>query len=443
MIKEKKKEHILTSKVCDSGMRIIVEEMPGYNSVTVNMNIHAGASSDAEHKGIAHLIEHMFFKGTKNLSTKELNIQLDLIAPTNNAFTSRDFTSFVGKTLNRFTPNLVKLFSDMYFNHKIDENALETEKKAIYKEMLMVDDNADRKVKDLSHKYWYKGTPYETDILGTPDSLAKIFKQDILNHIKTNFTPDNLIISFAGDITMEEAEKLVMENFEKHFTTTASPRIFKAKDNIIPKAKSLYLKKDTAQTRVCIKYPSFNYESNKRHALSLLNIALSAGASSILFENLRENKGYVYKAMSSFELTEYGGDFKILLTSSPEEILKTVMETALLMKDITENGIKASELEKAKTMIDVYLETAADNTDAVSTMNVLDLMRYNRTLTLKETLEELQSVTLNQVNQVAREIFGSENIVISSVGKDLSMDLLELYNQSINLEPEEENTQTA
>ncbi len=113
------------------------------------------------------------------------------------------------------------------------------------------------------------------------------------------------------------------------------------------------------------------------------------------------------------------------------------------MKDITENGIKASELEKAKTMIDVYLETAADNTDAVSTMNVLDLMRYNRTLTLKETLEELQSVTLNQVNQVAREIFGSENIVISSVGKDLSMDLLELYNQSINLEPEEENTQTA
>ncbi len=153
--------------VLDNGIRIVTERIPYVKSVSLGVWVNAGSRNESEKEGgISHFIEHMFFKGTKKRSAKDIAIAMDSIGGELNAFTSRESTTYYSKVLDTHVKEGVELLSDIFLNSLIDEKEIEKEKQVILEELKMVEDTPDDYIHDLyTHTVWPKH-PLGRSILG-------------------------------------------------------------------------------------------------------------------------------------------------------------------------------------------------------------------------------------------------------------------------------------
>ena len=159
--------------VLDNGIRIVTERIPYVKSVSLGLWVNAGSRNESEKEsGISHFIEHMFFKGTKRRSAKDIAIAMDSIGGELNAFTSRESTTYYSKVLDTHVKEGVELLSDIFLNSLIDDKEIEKEKQVILEELKMVEDTPDDYIHDLyTHTVWPKH-PLGRSILGNLETVA-------------------------------------------------------------------------------------------------------------------------------------------------------------------------------------------------------------------------------------------------------------------------------
>ena len=187
---------------CKNGVRIILEEMPILRSVAIGIWVKTGSRNESpEINGISHFIEHMFFKGTKSRSAKEIAESFDRIGGQVNAFTSKEYTCFYAKVLDTHASYALEVLSDMFFNSVFDEKELEKERKVVLEEIKMYEDTPDDIVHDLLSKAIYENHPLGYPILGTEETLQSFTNDMLKQYIHSTYTPENVVISVAGNIT--------------------------------------------------------------------------------------------------------------------------------------------------------------------------------------------------------------------------------------------------
>ncbi len=418
---------MVKTKIYDNGLKLVVEEMANYESCAFHLFVKTGSINEkAGNYGISHLIEHMLFKGTQKRTAFDITKDLDKIGANVNAYTDRAETCYYTKSTGDHVNECVEILSDMFFNSVFDEKELASEIKVVCEEIAMYEDDPTAVCEINANKIFYNGTEYQRDVGSTAENVKNITRAKILDYVNEFYTSKNVTISFAGNITFENAQKLVDEYFANKFNNVAQKVERKIVEPIV-KEHFITAFKDNQQSILCISNPALKADDNRVYALRTLNLAWGVGMSSRLFQTIREKLGLVYSINSSLYLNDAGGDLTIVLGTTNKNVPLALSKIKEEIELLSKEGLTQEEFDRAKSCYISNIKLSYENTSVVSLSNAKNFAHFEKTMSKEDVLNKIKSVTLNEVNTLAKEIYSSDKCVVSYVGSDENIDLSKYF----------------
>ena len=406
-------------KQYDNGLRLVVEQMPNFKSVVLSVEVTVGSGDELPNEqGLSHFCEHMLFKGTKRRTGQQIIDEFSMLSVDYNAWTSESATCYHTKGIADNLEQCMDILSDMYFNLQFTDEDFDKEGDVIVQEICMHGDNPDWLLADELNMAYFKGTKYEHPVAGFAKAIKQYQPTDIYNYVKKHYIAPNTIISLAGDITMERAEKLVQKYFLANYVKTAAKP--KVRDNvpaICPAVVQVKKKKDTAQQHVALVFPACNQFDTDRHALKLFLLIFGYDMSSRLFINVREKLGLVYSIRASMELSDIGGYLDVSFSCTPKNTKKVIATVLQEIQKLHAEGITAQELAKAQNFCRVKRLFASESTLATNAHNAEELREYGQIKTTEEYLKVIDALTVADVNAVIKKYLLPEKMSTVVVGK--------------------------
>lgn len=397
-----------------NGIRIVTEEIPYVNSVSIGLWIKAGSRYESiENNGISHFIEHMLFKGTKKRSAKEIANSIDKIGGQLNAFTSKECTCLYAKVLDAHFDIALDVLADMFFNSNFDHEDIEKEKGVVLEEINMYEDSPEDLVHDLFSQTVWSGNSLGMPVLGTESSLGNLKREKILDYFNNNYIPQNIVISVVGNIKHTDAVKNVREYFEK-----SKPGNREAIQTPTPNFEPEYMFKNklTEQVHLCMGFVGVDIKSEAYYPMLILNNIFGGAMSSRLFQKIREDRGLAYSVFSYPSSFVDCGLFSIYAGSKPGN-LKSVAE--LIMEEITilkEKGITEEELYDSKEQLKgSYILGLESTSGRMISIGKSELI-LKRVYTPAEILEKIDKVDIDSTNKVINYIFDKRNMGAAVIG---------------------------
>jgi predicted Zn-dependent peptidase len=395
---------LIKKYTCQNGVTIVLENIPTVRSVAIGVWIGTGSRNEVkENNGVSHFLEHMFFKGTKTRSAREIAESFDSIGGQVNAFTSKEYTCYYAKVMDDHAGYALEILSDMFFNSVFDEEELNKEKNVVYEEIKMYDDAPDDIVHDLLSKASYGTHSLGYPILGTEETLATFNGDTLRAYMNEQYTPENVVVSVAGNIN--DAFIKEVENYFGSFEAQGGKPDYEAPQFYTEK---IARKKDTEQAHLCLGYNGLPIGDKDIYSLIVLNNVLGGSMSSRLFQDVREQKGLAYSVFSyhssyrdSGLLTVYGGTGKQQL----DVLFDTIMETLEVLK---QDGITEKELLNSKEQIKGNLMLSLESTNSRMSRNGKNELLLKRHRSLDEILEKISTVTQESVHNVTKRVFDQD-----------------------------------
>ena len=386
---------------CQNGVRIVLEQIPTVRSVAIGVWIGTGSRNEnPENNGISHFLEHMFFKGTKTRSAREIAESFDSIGGQVNAFTSKEYTCYYAKVLDNHAPFALEVLADMFFNSTFDADELNKEKNVVNEEIKMYEDTPDDIVHDLLSQAVYGDHPLGYPILGTEETLQSFTGEKLEQYMHETYRPENVVISIAGNVPESfiknaedffgsyEASKEKVDNAKPEFHTTHASR-----------------KKETEQAHLCLGFEGLQIGHSDVYSLIVLNNILGGSMSSRLFQEVREQRGLAYSVFSyhsayqdSGMVTIYGGTG----ASQLNVLYETIQDT---LSKLRAEGITDKELNNSKEQLKGSLMLSLESTNSRMSRNGKNELLLGRHRSLDEIVEQIDQVTKDSVDGMANQIF--------------------------------------
>lgn len=417
-------------KKLSNGIRVVMEQLPYFRTAALGIWVHVGSVNETkEDNGISHMIEHMFFKGTKTKTAKELADTIAGIGDDVNAFTSKEYTSFYGTTTTEHLPVLVDLLGDMLMNSIFDENDLQKEKKVILEEIDMYEDSPEDLVHELLQQAVWESNSLGFIISGNKSNVKKFKREQLLAFIDKHYIPEKMVISLAGNFD----PSTVFEQVEKVFGT-----IKQKKDRVCfrlsgdEKQEVPYLKfhrsfclkqKEIEQLYMNMAFPAIPLNSSERFSFSVMNSIFGGSNNSRLFQQIREELSLAYSVYSYSSEFERAGLFHIDVIVSPLQAEKTLTVIDQILCEITKHGISDEELALHKEQLKIELIMGSESAKSKMNSNAKSIFLRNRVLPLDEVLDCINSVTLNGVNDVIYKYLKMRESSLSLVGQVKDVDV--------------------
>jgi predicted Zn-dependent peptidase len=304
----------------------------------------------------------------------------------------------------------------MFYQGIFDKEEVDKERQVVIEEMKRCDDNPTSKCHMNAFLSLFNGLPFGHETLGTESIIKSITVEEIKDFKKRMYSTDKMILSFCGNIDLETADKLI----SKYFKISGKRQFLKLEKKefkINPIKKYIIQNRPNKQTTLCVMFKTEGYLSTKRYALSLYSNVLGSGMSSRLFIELREKLGLAYATWSQSQLLKDYGMFSINIGTSPEKVKLAISGIKNILKDLSEKGLTADELQKAKNRTlsrEIFL---LDNKLFISFDNASTFAYYNKIETFKDYINKINSVSLEDVNKIAKEIYNEKDCVVSAVGE--------------------------
>lgn len=397
----------------DNGIRVITETVNHVQFFSMGIWVGVGSRYETEAQwGITHFIEHMMFKGTEKRTAEEISKAIDEVGGQLNAFTSKENTCYYVKTLTEHFPLAVDVLFDMFLNSKFDNEEIAKEREVIIEEIKMYEDTPDENVQDLLSANLWPNHPLGRAILGTEDSIASFNHDALKQYMQQHYTGKNIVVSAVGNISHAQVVEAV-QNLLGHLPAGEENR--KQLAGQISSGVHCYYK-DIAQTQICVAMPGVAKEDDRLFPLSILNTYLGGGMSSRLVKKIREDEGLAYSVYTFTGSYSDTGAFIVSAGTRPENCQRVIDIIMEELDDVRQNGITQEELDKTfsqlKGSLFMGLETVS------SRMNKLgrSMITYNRVITPEDNVADLAKVTVDDVKQLADELFRKENMEITILG---------------------------
>lgn len=400
----------------DNGLRVILNEQNTTKSACFGIWVKSGCAYETKAtNGISHFIEHMVFKGTEKRSSFDISEEMDSIGGQLNAYTAKEYTCFYAKTLSEHVPKAFDIIADMIVNPKFDEKDLDLEKNVVLEEINMTEDMQDDKVAENLYKNVWSNHPLGRPILGNEQSLKSFTAEDLRNYMKNKYSPERTVISICGNFDRDKFLSIIHKYFGDLKRGSESDLSIPAE---YKKSLSIEEDSDSEQTHICICFPGFSAFEKKRNNLNLLNIVAGGSTSSRLFRRIREELGLVYSIYSSSICYNSGGLFEIQTATSHELAQKTFDEIITVLKDL-KNGISEKEFARAKEQLKSSVIMGLESTASKASFAGRSEILKNRIKTEDEILNDLNALTLKDVNNVANEVIDFDKMSISIIGSKI------------------------
>lgn len=417
---------MVKTKTYKNGLKLVVDKMENYESVSFNLFVKTGSVNEKEGTyGISHFIEHMLFKGTKTRSSLDISKTLDSIGANVNAYTDKEETVYYTKSTYENVEKCVEVLSDMLFNSIFDEKEMAREKKVVIEEIKMYQDDAPSKAELLVNEAFYTNNPFGLDVAGTIKSVRGIKRTDILEYMQKFYVPKNITLSFAGNISFEDAEKFVETYFMPYFTEKGEE--VENKFVTAKKVNCLKAYKDNAQSQICISFNGLYRGSEDFYVAKIFDVAFGLGMSSILFQRIREKLGLVYNISSSSVANCAGGDLTIHFATTTKNVPSALSAIADEIKKVKSEGISKEQFENARNNLISSVKLSFENTSFVSLFNAKNIAFQRKTIDKQQYIKKLQSVNQNQLIKYLNHVFDAENFAISYVGDNTRINLLKYF----------------
>jgi predicted Zn-dependent peptidase len=401
--------------VLANGLTVAVDPLPGAESVAIGLYASVGARSEPERLGgLAHLVEHMVFKGAGGRDTRALAEVIEDVGGSLNAWTARDQTVFHGRALPRDLQLVTELLADLVRAPHFDEAHLEREKQVILSELGESVDAPDDLVHDHLFEAAFDKQPIGRPVLGREATICAVTRQDCFDWLAQQFVPSRLVLAASGKVEAGDVLKLA-----EHLFGDMAPR---EAPSIQPARFTGGVRNDRRsfeQAHWCLGFPGLRAGDPANPALGLFVQALGGGTSSRLFQELREERGLAY---SIYAWNHAFADTGLVGIGCAAERRQAAESVALARQVLaaTAETLSEAELGRARAQLEagtlMSLESAQGRTDHMAR----SIEVFGRILALDELLEQIRSVTLDDVRAAGAALLDGP-VAVASVGTKLAL----------------------
>jgi predicted Zn-dependent peptidase len=401
-------------EVLPNGLTILTEKMQHIRSVSIGIWIKTGSrDEDVQWNGISHFIEHMVFKGTKHRSAEDIARQVDSIGGNMDAFTAKECICFNMKVLDEHLPIAMDVLSDLVLNPVFDDQDIGRERGVILEEIKMDEDSPDYLVHEIFTQNFWKDHPLGKPILGTKETVKKFERMPVLDFYAQRFTPGNVIICAAGNLEHEQFVELVGKHFQQ--MKPMKNGFHSPQPKIVPRI-IMRNKKALEQVQICIGVPSHPIAHEKRHASYILNTLLGGGMSSRLFQNIRERQGLAYAIYSDLSPYRDTGCLSVYAGTSRESANKVVQSVVSEFRKLKSEAVPEEELRRSKDQLKGSLMLSLESSTARMSNLARQEMYFDHFYGLDELIEKIESVTAEELTELANQFFRTESIAVTVLG---------------------------
>lgn len=400
----------------DNGLRVVVENIEYVNSVSVGLWIENGSrNEDITNSGISHFIEHMLFKGTKDRTAKQIAEAIEDVGGQLNAFTGKEVTCFYVKALDTHLDLSLDVLSDMLFNSNFSEDEIEKEKGVVIEEINMSEDSPEDVLIELHTKAIWDTDSISLPILGSMDTVKSFSKEMIVDYVDSYYIPENSVISISGKFDMKNIEKLIQNYFGKWYTKNKNITKYSSPELL---NHHYFRKKDIEQLHISLGIPGVEIGSDDTYALILLSNILGGGASSLLFQKIREELGLCYSIYSYISAFKNTGIISIYAGLNPLYAQVAIDAIKEEVSKFAKSGIDNEKLLKAKEQLKGSYILGLESTSSRMFSNGKSVMFLNKINTPKDVLRKINEIDMSRVNSVMEKTFKKGIINSAFVGKE-------------------------
>jgi predicted Zn-dependent peptidase len=405
----------LRRTVLPNGLLVLTERMEHVRSVSMGVWIDSGSRDEAVAvNGISHFVEHMVFKGTTTRSQQQMAMEVDQIGGNLDAFTSKEQICFNIKVLDDNVPPALDLLSDLVLNPTFTPEDIAREQSVILEEIKMDEDNPDSLVHEIYTQNFWKGDALGRPILGTVKTVSSFDQAVVRAEYARRFTPRNMVFSAAGNIEHDA----FVASVEEHFATLAAGGE-NVKQVAVPVATphiTLKNKKSLEQVQVCLGVPAPGVTDERRYAIYLLNSILGGGMSSRLFQTIREDEGMAYSIYSEMSPFRDVGSLSVYAGTSADKVEKLLRLTMKELRRLKDEAVTPAELKRAKDQMKSNIVLGLESSSSRMSNLARQQMYYGRFFPVDEITREMEAVTPEQMQAIARELFDSDKMALTMLG---------------------------
>jgi predicted Zn-dependent peptidase len=393
---------------------VITETMPHVRSVSVGLWVGAGSRRETpEQNGISHFTEHMLFKGTTTRSAEDIARSVDSIGGNLDAFTAKELVCFNTKVLDQHLSLAFDVLADLVLRPLFREEDIGKEKGVILEEIKMEADSPDYLVHEIFSANFWKDHPLGKPILGTRETVKRFDRVMLESYYRSVYTPANLIVTGAGNLTHDRLVNLVAE----HFRDLPADGAAAADQPPATHARiALRNKKSLEQVHLCLGVPSYPLPHEGRFACYVLNTLLGGGMSSRLFQNIRERQGLAYSVFSELNPYRDTGCLSIYAGTSVESAPKVVASIVKEFRQLKQERVSDEELRRAKDHLKGSLMLSLESTSSRMSNLARQEMYFGRFFSLDELVESIETVTAEDVQRIAQTFFDPRQIALTVLG---------------------------
>ncbi|MDH5768350.1 MAG: insulinase family protein [Nitrospirota bacterium] len=387
-----------------NGIPVVMESLKNMRSVALGIWVKVGARNETYDKnGVSHFLEHMFFKGTKKRTARDIAVDIDSLGGDLNAFTSKETTTFYVKVLNEYLEKGIELLLDVFLNSTYPEEDIEKEKAIIREEIKMVEDTPDDYIHDLFNQtIWdYKGLGQP--VLGRSDTIKSFTRNDLVEHIRKYYGIKDIVISCAGDFRPQSLIGILNKNLG-NLRRGSEPARRQVPDF---KRKVKLFNKELSETHICLGVKGLPQTSEERYSLFVLNTILGGGVSSRLFQEIREKRGLaysIYSFISSYCDTGVWGVYAGVSRKKLREVVGLILNEMCSLRDkLTEEDLLRAK-NHLKGNIILGLESTSSRMNNIARQEIY----YGRYYSPKEIMKKVNAITLSQIKDLTERMIKKE-----------------------------------
>jgi predicted Zn-dependent peptidase len=391
-----------TITTLSNGMRVVTDRIKSVESASLGIWVGVGARHEAEEvNGVAHMLEHMAFKGTKRRSARGIAEEIEAVGGSLNAYTSRENTAYFARVLKDDVPLSIDILADILQHSTFDNEELTRERAVVIQEIGQSFDTPDDLVFDHFQEVAYPDQPLGRSILGSAERIGGMSRDTIAGYMSRNYTAPGMVLAAAGridhDAIVAQAEALFGELALRDGPATP-PAVYRGGERIEHR--------DLEQLHLVLGFDGVPYGDPDYYAVSLLSYLLGGGMSSRLFQEIREKRGLVYSIYSFTSSYVDGGSFGVYAGTGEQEAAELVPVLCDELNKVTE-GVDAEELARTKAQIKAGILMSLESTSARCERLAQHMFVYGRPLTTEEIIAKIDAVDEQAVARAARRITAS------------------------------------
>lgn len=395
----------------DNGLTIVSHNMPHVETVSLGMWTKAGARDEAGNEnGLAHLLEHMAFKGTSNRSAFEIAVEIEAAGGDMNASTSMETTAYYARVLRNDWQLALDVISDIVINPVFAADDLALEKGVILQEIAAAQDTPDDLVFDLVQNLAWPDHSLGRDILGTPETVSSFSADSLAAYRARHYTASRMVLSAAGRIdhaALVDAAEKRLSGIERGIGTDRTTPDYAGGDAA--------RKRPLDQVHQVMAFSTLGYFDDDVYGIHLLASILGGGMSSRLFQEVRERRGLCYSTFAHVSAFADTGLMQIYAGTAPD----TAAEFSKVATDVllaSTRDIEQAELDRARAQLKASLVMSLENPSSRADQIARQFLAYGKVPDVSDILAKVDAVTTDDVKRLASATFNGSSLARAAVG---------------------------